>query len=149
MEKKKLYFLLDPDVTKIGDIFILNKADECEDCSYYNICFGNKKIGLSYKVVNLIKPKGTVFCKLVGKNVYLAEVEEAPVKISINTANPPIDVPIIYTQVSCAEKRCPYIKYCVYNGRFLGRKIVIKRVLSKLDCPIGLNLFLCEAFPHD
>ncbi len=148
-EKKKLYMLLDPEVTKVGDIFRIYKADICEQCNFFNICYGNKKIGFSYRVKKLIKPKGEVYCKLVGKNVYLAEVEESPVKISINSSNPPIDVPVIYNKVSCAEKQCPYIKYCVYNGSFLGRKIVIKKVLSKLDCPIGLNLYLCEAFPHD
>jgi len=147
-KKKKSYFLLDPEVTKVGDIFRIYHNEVCENCKYFKICFSNKKIGFSYKVIKLSKPKDPIFCKLIEKNVYLAEVEEAPVKISINSSNPPLEVPVIYSQINCAEKYCPYIKYCVYNGKFLGNIVVIKKVLEKLDCPIGLDLYLVEVFPH-
>ena len=147
--KKKTYFLVDPDTIKVGDSFEIIDNETCNSCRYYNICFGDKKIGLNYKVTKILKPKENIYCKLIEKRVYLAEVEEAPVRLTVLSANLVVDVPVTYTPIRCAEKHCPYIKYCVYNGSNLGTRIIVNKVISKLDCPIGLDLFLVEARPPD
>jgi len=146
-EKKKSFFLVDPEVTKVGDTFEIIENEICKECRYFKVCFGDKKVGLNYKIIRILRPKEEIFCRLVEKKVVLAEVEESPVKLSIASTNLVVDVPISYTPIKCAEKYCPYIKYCVYNGNSLGPKIVVNKVIDRLDCPIGLDLFLVEASP--
>ncbi|HIQ13008.1 MAG TPA: hypothetical protein EYH44_01265 [Thermoprotei archaeon] len=145
--KKKIFFLVDPENTKPGDEFILVKNDVCEKCRYFRVCFGDKKIGFNYRITKILKTKGEVYCRLIEKNVMLAEVEEAPIKLSIPSINLVLNVPISYTPIKCAEKQCPYIKFCVYNGHKLKSNITINRVIDRLDCPIGLDLLLVEASP--
>ncbi len=144
---KNSFFLVGEDVD-VGYKFRIVWNDICRSCRYNKICFNGKKIGHFYKVVEIRKTKGSIYCKLIEGPAYLAVVEETALRLSVNSSSAVEGVSILYRNIQCSEKQCPYIKYCVTNGSFIEGKIVVEKVLDKLDCPIGLDLTLVEARPE-
>jgi len=141
------YFLVGKEV-EVGYKFRIMWNDICKTCKYSKICFNGKKMGHFYKVIEIRKTKSPVYCKLIEGPAYLAVVEESTVRLSVNTPSAVEGVSILYKRIKCSEYQCPYIKYCVSNGRYIEGSVYIEKIVDKLDCPIGLDLTLVEARPE-
>ncbi len=144
---KELYFLVGEN-SEVGDKFRIQWNEVCRSCRYNKICFNEKKIGHYYKIVEIRKPKSQIYCKLIEAPAMLAVVEETAIQISMGSSSAVEGVSVLYSPITCSERQCPYIKYCVDNGQALTGRVRIEKVIERLDCPIGLDLTLVEVRPE-
>ncbi|MHA1859948.1 MAG: UPF0179 family protein [Candidatus Asgardarchaeia archaeon] len=116
----------------------LGENEVCEDCEYRIVCHKNLEVSHVYEVKevrNMSHP-----CKIHQEGVVVVEVEEAPLKTSLDSKKAIEGTVIKYKKRECDEVSCENYNLCLGFGLFEGNKYKILNVGNKIKCLKGDDL---------
>ena len=116
-------------------------AEECGDCRLFKVCIENLEAGRKYRIVSLRNYEHE--CKISGK-VRVVEVEEADIRIAIDSRLAMPGAKIVVSKNSCEEIFCEYYTFCTPEGLENGDSCKIIDLLGKINCPKKKSLVLAK-----
>lgn len=144
-ENKKLITLVDKDAAYVGYKFIFKENAECSQCKHFSIC-SKLEEGRVYEVINIIKTKNKLYCRITNEGVQPVEVKLSTITTSIREGIPlDTDVIVHWHTLECGFDDCKYRKLCFPLGLRDGDKIKIKEIIGKIQCPQRINLLMISA----
>lgn len=112
----------------------LGEGDECANCSRRLACHSNLVKGHLYRVTE-VKPKVHP-CPIFGE-VRVCVVEEDMIKVAISSSGAYPEAKITYHKMKCDDILCPEASICIPEGIEDGEKVLVEKVLGRLECPQG------------
>ncbi|SMD30254.1 UPF0179 family protein [Picrophilus oshimae] len=138
--------LIGTDLAKAGMefTFVGPLSGKCDECSLKNVCFNLEK-GRHYRILNVrenINP-----CFIYNKNkVSTIEVEEATSTFNVQYSRRIMEGSSIELKsMECDYLTCPNIETCNLIHIKEPRKIVIKKILGRIECPKGYDMRKIES----
>ncbi|MEM0139238.1 MAG: UPF0179 family protein [Ferroplasma sp.] len=112
---------------------------KCDECRIKNVCF-NLEPGKSYRIKDVKEQVNP--CFIYNKNkVSTIEVEELPNRYNIQKGKRLIEGSSIELKsMKCDYLTCPNIEKCNLLYINSGKKIVINKIIRKLECPKGYDM---------
>ena len=138
-EREVLITLISKSQARIGNVFI-NKgpSTECKDCSYFQVCIRNLKVGRVYKIVK-IREK-TLLCDFLDTEMVVVEIEEAGIKAAIPSKIAVEGAVIVINETKCDIEECQNMQLCFPIGIKNSDRCQILSVTKNLACPLNLSL---------
>lgn len=148
-DKSRIITLLPKNLAKVGYTFYYIKSAECEGCTHKQSCISKLRKGRKYRVISLINSgrKDKLLCFLTGDEMEVVTVELATITINLYSRAVSQGVIVKYTPLYCHNKNCVERSRCQPKGIFSGDKILVKKLISSIPCPLGYPLFSAEVLP--
>ena len=120
---------------KDSEFIYIGPNNECRNCKLKTVCF-NLKTGRKYKITNVRDKKHN--CNIHEGTTIVIEVQEEPILISTDEKIKEGSKTKIKT-INCRSIGCP--NYSICNEKInKEKKYKIKKVIEKIECPLGYSL---------
>lgn len=137
--------LIGTKLAKVGNEFIFKgSAKECDPCKLYKTCMG-LNTGGKYRIINIrTGPKHE--CAVHDTGVVAVEVQEMPVRITVESRKAIQGSTIVYDIANCNNSDCMNYVFCRPEGLRRGDKFTIADVLDDMPepCEKGFSLKVVE-----
>lgn len=132
--------LIGKDLAKEGMEFLfVGPLVHCSTCGIKNVCF-NLDSGRSYRVVKVREKLNNCFV-FNGDKVKTVEVEEVEDQLTMQFGRTVQEgSTVAMKSLKCDYLSCRYIEKCNLIHYKEGRKVTIKKVGDKVDCPKNLDI---------
>ena len=120
---------------KDSEFVYIGPNNECRNCKLKTVCF-NLKIGRKYRITNVRDKKHN--CNMHEGTTIVVEVQETPIIISTDEKLKEGSITKIKS-INCRSIDCDYYDICnmIIND---GKNYKIKKIIEKIECPLGYNL---------
>ncbi|WP_337859897.1 UPF0179 family protein [Ferroplasma sp.] len=133
--------LIGVELAKPGLVFTFRGAlsGKCDECRIKSVCF-NLEPGRSYKIKEVKEQVNP--CFIYDKNkVSTIEVEEVPDTYNVQNGKRLMEGSSIELRsMKCDYLTCPNIEKCNLLNMKANKKIVVKNIKSRLNCPKGYDM---------
>ncbi len=120
---------------KDGEFTYIGPINECRNCKLKTVCF-NLKTGRKYKITNVRDKRHN--CNIHEGTTVVVEVQENPLIISTEEKIKEGST-VKIKAINCNSIGCPNIEFCS-NIINKDKSYKIKKVIEKIDCPLGYKL---------
>ncbi|MEM3944538.1 MAG: UPF0179 family protein [Thermofilaceae archaeon] len=142
----KLAMVPEPQASR-GFIFRAVIDPRCSRCGYYSVCSKNLRQGWRYKVLSVRRVAHV--CPILGEKMYVVEIEEAPLRVVVDSKVAVAGLKLRYKRVACDERKCTIRSYCAQAPLLDGENVRVAGVLNRVECLRGFHLALVELVPAE